>query len=287
VVNEQVLATIIHNHADFIGVSDLQGQMLYLNPAGLKMIGADSELLPALTVQDFYPPHEASKLIHEIVPQILLDGCWTAESRMRKLDGLVIPVEQTITINYEEDEPVSFNIVMRDLSQAKLAEAEQERLQAEIEEIYRRYVRGEWEQFLKKRLAGGIHLEYENPDYQAEDNLKPDSRPPTSFRLPISFRGQDIGMLSLQDLDPHRQWTDDELTLVAAVAEQLALTLENLRLFEETQQQATRERIARQITDKMRVTPDLETIVNTGLAELAKALGVPHTYLKFTTGETK
>jgi GAF domain-containing protein len=100
---------------------------------------------------------------------------------------------------------------------------------------------------------------------------------------PIALRGQVIGTLSLQDLIADRQWTAEEVALVETVSEQLAQTLENLRLFEDTQKQATREQLTRQITEKMRAAPDIDTIIQTGLAELAKALNVSRTYVKLTT----
>ena len=65
-----------------------------------------------------------------------------------------------------------------------------------------------------------------------------------------------------------------------AVAEQLALTVENLRLFDDTKRRAMREELTRQITDKMHAAPDIDTIVQTGLTELAQALGVSRTYVK-------
>jgi GAF domain-containing protein len=100
---------------------------------------------------------------------------------------------------------------------------------------------------------------------------------------PIALRGQVIGTLSLQDLIPDRQWTAEEVALVETVSEQLAQTLENLRLFEDTQKQATREQLTRQITDKLRAAPDIDTIIQTGLTELAKALNVSRAYVKLTT----
>ena len=98
--------------------------------------------------------------------------------------------------------------------------------------------------------------------------------------VPIALRGQQIGRLSLQDLDPDREWSSEELALVETVSEQLAQTIENLRLFDDTQQRAVREQLTREITDKMRAAPDVETIIQTGLTELAQALGVSRSYVK-------
>jgi GAF domain-containing protein len=57
------------------------------------------------------------------------------------------------------------------------------------------------------------------------------------------------------------------------VAQQLAQKAETLRLFEDTQRQATREQIARQITDRIRASRNIEAALQTAAEELSKALG--------------
>jgi len=84
----------------------------------------------------------------------------------------------------------------------------------------------------------------------------------------------------LQGIDPNRQWTDEETALVEAISEQLAQTVENLRLFEDTQQRASREQLTRQIADKMRALPDVDSIIQTGAQELARVLGGSHTVVE-------
>ncbi|MFQ5611421.1 MAG: GAF domain-containing protein [Anaerolineae bacterium] len=98
----------------------------------------------------------------------------------------------------------------------------------------------------------------------------------------VLVQNQPIGWLSVE-APADQSWSEDEQALLKAVAEQLALKIENLRLFEETQQKATREHLTRQITEAMRAAPDVDTIIETGLTELAKALGVPRTYLKLSS----
>jgi PAS domain S-box-containing protein len=199
----------------------------------------------------------------------------------------------------------------QDITENKQAELERERLLADVEAAYRRYVRREWDQFLGEQHQGEMRVEH-----QAVDRLALNFESPTPdtklaglqaevidqgktkvvagvkanghstepvIVAPLTLRGQTIGTLSLQDLVPDRQWSAEEVALVETVSEQLALTVENLRLFEGTQKQATREQLTRQITDKMRAAPDIDTIIQTGLAELAKALDVSRAYVKLTT----
>jgi|GEM_PF-2285016 len=194
-------------------------------------------------------------------------------------------------------------MTIRDISERKQADLERERLLAEVEAAYRQYVRREWNQFLGER-QGNWRIEHQvRPVEAAAERLEQlqnevmvqgktkviagakdngQTADPVIV-APIALRGQVIGALSLQDIDPDRTWTEEEKALVETVSEQLALTIENLRLVDDTQKQATREQLARQITDKLRAAPDVDSIIETGLAELGKALGVSRTYLKLTT----
>jgi GAF domain-containing protein/CheY-like chemotaxis protein/HAMP domain-containing protein len=52
---------------------------------------------------------------------------------------------------------------------------------------------------------------------------------------PIKLRDQTIGALDLREVEHERRWTEDEVALVEAVANQVALAVENTRLFEQTQ----------------------------------------------------
>jgi PAS domain S-box-containing protein len=58
----------------------------------------------------------------------------------------------------------------------------------------------------------------------------------SALAAPITLRGQVIGALDLFDPDQPREWTDDDLALVDAVTTQVALAVENARLFEQTQE---------------------------------------------------
>ena len=60
---------------------------------------------------------------------------------------------------------------------------------------------------------------------------------------------------------------------MTAVDQQLAQKAETLRLFEQTQERATREQVARQITDRIRASRDIETALRIATEELSKALG--------------
>ncbi len=102
----------------------------------------------------------------------------------------------------------------------------------------------------------------------------------TAMITPLKIGNRVIGTLGVRDQPLNRQWTEEERIFIDAVSQQVTQALENAQLFDQIQQRAAREQLTREITDKMRAIPDVETIIQTGLAELTKALGVSRGYVK-------
>jgi GAF domain-containing protein/HAMP domain-containing protein len=98
---------------------------------------------------------------------------------------------------------------------------------------------------------------------------------------PVMVQDIPIGQMQIHGLDPSRALTESELAMIQAVIDQVAQTAENLRLFEETRQRAGREQLARQITDKIRSSRDLETAMKTTAEELSNALNLSTAKIKW------
>ena len=90
--------------------------------------------------------------------------------------------------------------------------------------------------------------------------------------IPIELRGQTIGSLVVQSPSADKL-NQEQIDLVKAVAERVALSAENARLFEETTRRAERERLVTDITGKIRSANDPQVMVQTAMEELRKALG--------------
>lgn len=234
----------------------------------------------------FVHPDEAATVGRHIQQALeTTDPDYTArfESRTFRADGRegYIAVQLKVAKD-EQGQTLKLYGTNQDVTERKLAELERERLLAEVEATYRQYVRQEWAQFLGQHEGGRWRVEHQAPGVGRQDSDHGDTTV-----VPIDLRGQPIGAISLQNSAPNRHWTEDDQTLVEAVSEQLALTIENLRLFSATQQQAVREQLARQITDKMRSAADVDSIIQTGLNELAKALGVARAYVRLSPKQPK
>jgi GAF domain-containing protein len=90
--------------------------------------------------------------------------------------------------------------------------------------------------------------------------------------VPIELRGELIGKLVVQSPSA-KPLSPDQIDIIKAVAERVALSAENARLFEETTRRAERERLVSDITGKIRSGTDPQAMIQTAMDELRKALG--------------
>ena len=95
-----------------------------------------------------------------------------------------------------------------------------------------------------------------------------------ALAVPIRLRDQVIGVVNIRSGESNRPWKEDEIAVVEATVERLALALENARLFEETSGRAAREHAVAEITAKIRQTNDPQAMIQTALQELKRVLGV-------------
>ncbi len=96
----------------------------------------------------------------------------------------------------------------------------------------------------------------------------------SAVAVPIRLQNQVIGVLNVRSADTNRIWTRDEVAVIEAVADRLALALENARLFEETSSRAAREHAVAEITSRIRETNDPQVMIRTAVEELQRVLNV-------------
>ena len=88
--------------------------------------------------------------------------------------------------------------------------------------------------------------------------------------LPLKVRDETIGKLVIQGLEAN---DSESISLANEVVERLGAHIENLRLSEQSQESAQRERALRQITSAVRGSTDPATILRTAARELGTLLG--------------
>ena len=95
--------------------------------------------------------------------------------------------------------------------------------------------------------------------------------------MPLTVRGETIGVLGLQETDELRAWSPEEITLIEAIADQLAQAAENIRLIDETQQRAAREKRVNEIGEKIQAAQSLEEALQIAVKEVGLSLQAPQT----------
>ncbi|HUI90474.1 MAG TPA: cache domain-containing protein [Anaerolineales bacterium] len=159
---------------------------------------------------------------------------------------------------------------------------------AEAEALYRQYLRQAWNRLPREERLHGYRYTIsgsaplERPlDLEGGAEGSPsgtEENPPARLVVPIKLRGEVIGNLVIQN--PHnKEWSQDQLDLARAVADRVALSAENARLFDETSRRAERERMVTEITSKIRSTNNPDEMVSIALNELRGALGATQVQL--------
>lgn len=125
-IENKRLISIVESSSDFIGVTTIDGQAIYLNAAGMKLVELQNlEQVKSKTMFDFFTPEDTNILREEILPATMRDGLWQGEFRLRNFQtGENIPIDFTLfTVkDPETGEPVGLATVTRDISDRKRAE---------------------------------------------------------------------------------------------------------------------------------------------------------------------
>lgn len=171
------------------------------------------------------------------------------------------------------------------ISNARLFQQTQEALEAE-RRLHRQLTKESWASIahthagLGYRYNAGSVARLGDQPSQADVAWKPENDDLTELTLPIKVRGQLIAQINAHKPKDRGRWTPHEISLMEDLAEELGLGLENARLYQQSQDRAHRERLTRQITEKVRAASDIESIAQTAAEELAKALGGDLAYVK-------
>ncbi len=162
------------------------------------------------------------------------------------------------------------------IQNARLFDQTQKAL-TESEAVYRQNLSASWSQLPKELkltgyrygASGAVPLDEVGQADQVDNSKNAQRR---EFSVPIILRGETIGTLSVQVPKTERLGSD-QIDLINAVADRVALSAENARLFEETATRAARERIVSDITNKIRETNDPQEMMQTAMSELQRVLG--------------
>ncbi len=91
--------------------------------------------------------------------------------------------------------------------------------------------------------------------------------------VPMTVGDKVLGIVAVQDFDQAYAFNEHQQDLLLALSSQVAIAIENVRLFDLEQARAKRERLLREIAEQVRRSTNVETVLKTAVEEVGRALG--------------
>ena len=159
----------------------------------------------------------------------------------------------------------------------------------EAEALYNQYLKTDWATFSRQEtkigyhqsMSGGRSLEKLVETDEILTALQKgsvvivdgkDNKSQPSISIPVKLRGQTIGVLNVKAPTENRKWNEDEINLVQAISDRLALALDNARLLQESQRSATKEAKIGEVTAKIGASINMRNVLQTAVEELGRAM---------------
>ncbi|HET9588608.1 MAG TPA: GAF domain-containing protein [Anaerolineales bacterium] len=173
----------------------------------------------------------------------------------------------------------------------------------QVQEVYNEFTRAEWSRIVSRAERRGFRYQAGHTQIlektlksnevasavksgnvvTSQSNGSEEKR--ASVAVPVKLRGEVIGVLHIESNDPHKNWHEDEISLVQAVAERAAFAMENARLFQDARRRAAKERLISEATAHISSALSIENILHTTAEELERALGGSEILIKFQSKE--
>jgi GAF domain-containing protein/HAMP domain-containing protein len=171
----------------------------------------------------------------------------------------------------------------------------------DMESIHRQYLRQEWQKEIDKKYIQafqytpqGVNALQIPPiqDFTPEmmmgkpvirkSNSGENSLTQTLIDIPILVRGEPIGIIQLEDVvEMGLEFNETEAEIVQQISDQIAIALENARLFEQTVKRAEREKKVMDITNQFRSTNNTQQMLSIAIEAIQKELRTSRTQVIF------
>jgi len=101
----------------------------------------------------------------------------------------------------------------------------------------------------------------------------------------LAAGGRALGFLSFTSVGPLTGFSEERIRRIRTVADQVAIAVEGLRLLEQTQRRAERERLRAEISARVRASTEVDNILQTAIRELGRALRASDGLIRLETGD--
>ena len=121
----RMLASLVTASHEFIGVADLEGNALFVNEAGRKLVGLpDLKAVRSTRIIDYFSPDDRRRIRDEVLPAVRDTGFWEGELKFRNFQtGQLISVLYNIfPVRNSMSAITAYGTVTRNLTESKSTE---------------------------------------------------------------------------------------------------------------------------------------------------------------------
>lgn len=272
---KQMLA---NNHKLSVGGSSMIGQCVFQGKSRIALdVGEE-----AVRFDNPHLPDTRSEAALPLISRGQTFGALTVQSTLPNAFN-----EDIVTVLQTMADQVAVAI-----DNARLFE-ETEKVIAETQRVYGEMSREAWRRMLQMEKGEFGFVSQENALHLSENELRPEMKTAVQtgkvtpnaaqnrVAIPIKIRNQIIGVIDGSKPGNTGTWSPEEIEILERLSEQLGIALDSARLYEETQKRAEQERIVGQITDRMRETLDLESVLRTATDEIYQSLNLAELTIHF------
>lgn len=214
-----------------------------------------------------------------------------------------LDIQASIPDAFEESDLQTLQVLADQLSAAIENAQLVQRIEAALSELSRTNqskARQAWQTAIRKQIAtmyeyDGLQVRPVPQDLSLDltSNLEGGrpvvhtSKEKNTLLVPLTVLGQVIGVIGLEQEDPSKFWTEEQIAVAQAAANRAALTLENARLFEESSRRASKESAIFAATSRIGAVVSMENILQAAAEELEKVLSASEITIQFIDSETK
>ena len=194
---------------------------------------------------------------------------------------LIVGEEVIGALDVQSEEPNAFsnedirvlttlaNQVAVAIKNARLYEQSQEAMR-ELENTFQRYISSEWRQFANQSQFIGYRARQTGLEPITDTMQESDTN--NGVKVPLVLRGVTLGSLEIKMDEAPEGISQEELGLVQAIADRLALAMESARLLEDSQRLAAKEQMVGDITTKISASINMKNVLQTAVEELGRAI---------------
>jgi len=124
-IEARKFVSLVENSKEFIGMADLEGNVTYVNEAGLRLVGLESlDDIGGCTIYDFVNPGLKPFLKDEVIERVRTAGIWEGDALLRHFKtgkSIDVHVATFLVRDPARAQPICLATIMRDITAEKRA----------------------------------------------------------------------------------------------------------------------------------------------------------------------